>query len=57
MIKKAVTLTLILIGLLVPVSRGLMIEIPYEQLWDKADTVALGSVTGITTRQGDWGII
>ena len=50
-------MTLILLGLLVPVSRGLMIEIPYEQLWDEADTVALGSVTEITTHWGDRGMI
>ena len=34
-----------------------MIKIPYEQLWDEADTVALGSVTGITTHWGDRGMI
>jgi hypothetical protein len=34
-----------------------MVEIPYEQLWDEADTVALGSVTGITTHWGDRGMI
>jgi hypothetical protein len=50
-------MTLILIGLLAPVSRGLMIETPYEQLWEEADTVALGNVTGITTHPGDRGLI
>ena len=50
-------MTLILLGLLAPVSRGLMIKIPYEQLWDEADTVALGSVTGITVHKEDGGMI
>ncbi len=57
MIKKAVAAALILLGILVPVSRGLMIKIPYEQLWDEADTVAFGNVTGITTHPGDRGLI
>ena len=34
-----------------------MIKIPYEQLWDEANTVALGNVTGITTHWGDRGMI
>jgi len=34
-----------------------MVKIPYEQLWNEADTVALGTVTGITTHWGDRGMI
>ena len=57
MIKKAVAATLILLGLLIPVSRGLMDEIPYQQIWDESDTVALGNVTGITVHKEDRGMI
>lgn len=41
-------LTLFLVGMLTPSAYGIMIEIPYEQLWEESDTVVLGTVTGIT---------
>jgi len=57
LIKKSAVVALILFGLLMPVSQGLMVKIPYEQLWSEADTVALGNVTEITTHPGDRGLI
>ena len=41
-------LTLFLVCILTPSAHGLMIEIPYEQLWEESDTVVLGTVTGTT---------
>lgn len=45
---RRMLLTLFLVGMLTPSARGIMVEIPYEQLWEEADTVVLGTVTGIT---------
>jgi len=41
-------LILFLVCILTPSAHGLMIEIPYEQLWEESDTIVLGTVTGIT---------
>jgi len=56
-LKKAAAVTLVLIGLLTPVTQGALVKIPYEQLWIDADTVALGTVTGITTHWGGKALI
>jgi len=45
---RRLLLTLFLVGILTPSAHGLMIEIPYDQLWEESDTVVLGTVTGIT---------
>ncbi|MBN2334393.1 hypothetical protein JXL21_02460 [Candidatus Bathyarchaeota archaeon] len=55
--KKTLLVTLSLVCLLAPTARCLMVEIPYEQLWERADTVALGTVKGITAHAGERGMI
>lgn len=46
--RRGFIVAAVLIALQCVTVNGLMIEIPYEQLWEKSDTVVLGTVTGIT---------
>jgi hypothetical protein len=46
--NRRLLLTLFLVGVLTPSVHGIMVEIPYEQLWEESDTIVLGTVTGIT---------
>ncbi len=45
---RGLLLTLFLVCILTQSAHGLIIEIPYDQLWEESDTVVLGTVTGIT---------